>query len=425
MPAIGTTNYKACITLLLWTIAEAVLLSSPTLARGLTWQGLPDITMRGGLRAFWNVTDRTKEENEREALARGFEPVTLTLTFMDYPGNQNGNVYNFLGRRNPNPWTKPDFFERIVRQNIGLYGNRGLFVHDIEFQFEEDIKKAWQSPETRKASGAADFSSFEKAYLAEWATWFTLPAKWTKERYPDSVVGFYGPQPFRRDYYGIAGKDAQQIDGTHKSDAEMWRHFDPYVDYYVASIYVFYDRPDSVFYMASNVEENYLRSRVYGNKPVYAYTWLRFHDSNRLLKGTELPPYLVEAMAIVPYFSGAKGVVLWGYEPTLMPGQGRPYERLPHFMQSLARVAKLSEKIGRGKIAFQTPAHVAWKQRLPLVRRVDVGAGECITMAINPWQSASARSSVEATCNGQTFEIPLVGRSTAIAHIQDGRLTMH
>jgi hypothetical protein len=47
--------------------------------------------------------------------------------------------------------------------------------------------------------------------------------------------------------------------------------------------------------------------------PAPWYEWLRYHDSNKQLAGKELAPYLVEAMAVLPYFCGAKGIVLWGW----------------------------------------------------------------------------------------------------------------
>ena len=53
-----------------------------------------------------------------------------------------------------------------------------------------------------------------------------------------------GPQPFRRDYWGIADKNAAQIDGTHRTDWLLWKYIDPHIDFYIASIYVFYERPE-------------------------------------------------------------------------------------------------------------------------------------------------------------------------------------
>ena len=42
--------------------------------------------------------------------------------------------------------------------------------------------------------------------------------------------------------------------------------------------------------MASNVGENFKRTRQFGEKPVYAYSWLRFHNGNKALAGQELKP---------------------------------------------------------------------------------------------------------------------------------------
>jgi len=168
----------------------------------------------------------------------------------------------------------------------------------IQFDFEEDVAKAWSDKMVRDASGAKDLATFEEAYFREWASWYWLPVTWTRERYPGTAVRIYGPQPSRRDYWGIADASAAQIDGTHRTDWLLWKYIDRHVDFYVAGIYVFYDRPDSIFYMAANVEENYARTREFGNKPVYAYEWLRYHDSNRSLGNREVDPYLVEAMAV-------------------------------------------------------------------------------------------------------------------------------
>lgn len=110
-----------------------------------------------------------------------------------------------------------------------------------------------------KASGTATEAEFAEAYFREWATWFTQPCIWAKEQRPHQPVGIYGPQPFRRDYWGIAGKDARQIDGTHARDADLWTHIDPAVDFVGASVYIFYDEPGAIYYIASNIEENVAR----------------------------------------------------------------------------------------------------------------------------------------------------------------------
>lgn len=399
-------------------LAAAVISDGRALAqetRDFGWNRVPTIAMGGGLTAYWDVRDSSNGETAQQAYAHGFAPVTLINPYVDYPGGQRESIYRAVGTRYANPWRKPPFFEKIIRRNIQQNPAKGIYVQDIEFPFEEDATRAWENDEIRRDSGATPQAEFEEAYFRQWAEWFWLPLLWTKSYYPGARVGLYGPQPFRRDYWGITGKDATQIDGTHKTDWRLWKYIDPYVDFYTASIYIFYDDPGSVFYMAANVEENYLRTRSLGDRPVYAYTWLRFHDSNRSLKGKELPTYLVEAMAIVPYFSGAKGVVLWGYEPRVKTIKQQPYAQLPHFVGSLKRIAALSDKIGRGRLLIDQSAHEAWTAGAPLIRRIMTGEDECVVMAIDPWQGENEWSTRPVRCGGVNSQITVEGRRTTLA----------
>ena len=249
-----------------------------------SWDDLPVLTMHGGLQVFWNVVDNTGGQNEAQAEAHGFAPVSLLNTFADYPGRQKENIDTFVGRDSTNPWNKPPFFERIIRRNINQKPSTGIYVHDIEFDFEEDVAKAWSDNTARDASGAKDLATFEAAYFREWASWFWLPLQWAKERYADARVGLYGPQPFRRDYWGIADKNAAQIDGTHRTDWLLGNTSTPTSISISPASMCFTIDPSSIFYMAANVEENYTRTREHGNKPVYAYAWLRYHEFKPLVR---------------------------------------------------------------------------------------------------------------------------------------------
>jgi hypothetical protein len=385
------------------------------------WANLPVLRMRGGLKVFWRIGDNSRGQNARAALANGFSPLSEVNSFVDYPGQQKENIYNFIEKNNSNPWRKPTFFERIVRRNIAEEGSTGTFVHDIEFAYEENIEQAWNNPASRAASRAKSLVEFRRSYFREWASWFWLPLLWAKQKYPKSQIGLYGVQPFRRDYWGISGKTSAQIDGSHATDIELWQYIEPYVDFYVASIYVFYDNPDSVFYMAANVEENFVRTRRFGNKPVFAYTWLRYHESNAKLKDQELAPYLVEAMAIVPFFSGSKNVVLWGYEPQVRAGDPLPYDRLELFMKSLKRLEPISEKLGRAKLLIDKTAAAAWREQRPLIRRALVTSNECIVMAVNPWQAEAAKTTVSVRCGDREYPITMAGKRVSILHINQGK----
>ena len=411
----------ACWMITVWITGFAVsvatgLAEEPTVPG---WNRVPSVTMQGDWKIFWNVGGGDRELNNREAVAHGFELVNLLNTYSDYPGRQKENIGNALKNNRTNPWKKPDYFERIIRRNTDSAGRDGtVFVHDIEFPFEEDVDKAWEDAEARAASGAKTKEQFAETYLREWATWYSLPCRWAKEVRPEMPIGLYGPQPFRRDYWGVAGKTAQQIDGTHRSDAELWQYIDPYVDFYIASVYVFYEDPGSIYYIAANVEENYQRTRGFGDKPLYAYEWLRYHNSNKKLSGQELAPYLVEAMAVLPYFCGAKGVVVWGWEP----GQkGQYYRNMPLFAQSLARISKRSQQLSQAELVIDEPAYVLWKEKRPLVRKLKLSDSEWVVLAVNPWQKEDARSTVRVSCDRYTVELPLIGRHTGIFQVRGSR----
>lgn len=381
-----------------------------------TWDSLPSFAMRGGLRAFWNVGGKDRDVNGRAAAAHGFEQVALLNTYSDYPGKQSEKIVP----NRKNPWDKPVFFERIIRRNIDGTPPQAIFVHDIEFPFEENTEALWQEAGLRTLAHATTPQAFRDAYYREWASWFTLPCRWAKQKYTDVPVGIYGPQPFRRDYWGVSGKDAAQIDGTHTTDGELWRHIAPAVDFCVASIYCFYDTPGSVYYMGANIEENVQRMSPYGAKPVYAYLWLRYHDSNAKLKGQEVADYLAEAMAILPYFCGARGTVLWGWEPK---GQGAYYQTLPLFMRSLKRVADLSDMIGRAQPDNDEPVHAAWKAKRPLLRKLRVSDAEWLVLAINPWQSDAETQTLTARCGASEVSLTLRGKHAEIFHIAQGQAT--
>ena len=117
-----------------------------------TWAHVRSVPMKGDLRIFWNVGGGDRDYNNLEAVAHGFRLVNLLNTYADYPGCQKEKIAHALEGNRTNPWKEPDSFERIIRRNIANAGRDGeIFVHDIEFQFEEDINKAREHAGARAA----------------------------------------------------------------------------------------------------------------------------------------------------------------------------------------------------------------------------------------------------------------------------------
>ena len=91
-------------------------------------------------------------------------------------------------------------------------------------------------------------------------------------------------------------------------------------------------------------------------------------------------------------------------------------------MKNLERISRLSEKIGRAKLVIDEPAHVAWKERRPLVRRLLVSEDECLVLAINPWQAEGATTRADVACGKDRYPVAMQGRSTTLVHIAGNRV---
>lgn len=380
------------------------------------WNSIRKIEMKGNLKAFWNV-EGGDPSNKLQAIQHGFQIATGMNSYADYPGKQKENIYNFLNNKYRNPWVKPTFFEKILKRNVinseKAIKNADIFYHDIEFSPEKNVQELWKDPILRKLSKAQNFESFVEKYYREWGTWYSRPCQLSKQLYPDEPVGIYGPQVFNRDYWGFT--KPLQLAQSHSSDLRLWKYIDPYVDYYVSSAYIFYDFPDSIYYLAANVEQNYRLSRNFSDKPLYVFLWLRFHSKSQ----KELSDYLAVAAAVIPFFTGAKGIVLFGWEPNI---KGQPYYTLPIFMNSLGRVADLSAKIDQAQLVVDRPAHELWREKAPLIRKLKVSESEWIIMAVYPWQSDRDRKIVNVKCGNRSVELEISGKHTEIYHLQGNNL---
>lgn len=92
-------------------------------------------------------------------------------------------------------------------------------------------------------------------------------------------------------------------------------------------------------------------------------------------------------------------------------------------MDSLGRVSDLSAKITKAKLVIDEPAHVLWKEKRPLIRKLRVSADEWIVMAVHPWQGEAEKKEIAVQCGARPVALTLEGRHTAIFHMQGGRVT--
>jgi hypothetical protein len=121
---------------------------------------------------------------------------------------------------------------------------------------------------------------------------------------PHLHLGFYGILP------DIAYWPLIRHDKEYEAWLEVNRELDVlanHVDAIFPSLYTFYDDLDG---WNNYARQTLAEARRYG-KPVYAFLWPEFHDSNVLLRGRKLPPDFWRAELDL-CANLADGIVLWG-----------------------------------------------------------------------------------------------------------------
>jgi hypothetical protein len=125
---------------------------------------------------------------------------------------------------------------------------------------------------------------------------------------PSLKIGYYGIPPIREYWRAIKGEKDPAY-RKWQADNNKYQELANQVDILFPSLYTFYDdRKGWVEYAEANLKE---ARRLAKGKPVYAFLWPQFHDSNRKLKGKSLPEdYWRLELETVRRL--ADGAVLWG-----------------------------------------------------------------------------------------------------------------
>lgn len=375
-----------------------------------SWGELPTIALAAPFRLFWGIYGAENAANREEARRHGFEIAVSTQTLTDYPGKQKENIARYV-KDHPTPWDKPPYFERIVRRNIRDTdtANAGLLYQDIELFFH-------RTPKSDAPSRAAISPVRSQRYVSALASWYTKPLDWAHESHPSVPVGVYGVQPFARDYWGfVRARTRYDLLLRHSGDLPLWQAVEPHVDYAVASVYVFHDDPSAQYYIAANVEENAAVEGSLKAKPLYAFVWFRYHPGAGVRDDREVSVEIAEADAVLPFFEGAHGIVVWGYEPH---EQGPYFESLRPFLSMLSRFARLTPKLSDAHLRLVGgSAFDLWHSRSPIIREFVRPNGECVVLAIDPWQPNGKSRSLPVECGGRRYLVEVTGAHPSIADV--------
>jgi len=189
------------------------------------------------------------------------------------------------------------------------------------------------------------------------------------------------------------------------------------------SAYYFYDypnalAPDYLAYLLFHVEVN----RAWSNKPVVPWVWLRYHDtSNSPMQFIQ--PFMAEATAIFPFFSGAAGLWLWE-NPSLERTRTDTYAAYEHFTHGLYRLSRFADQFqGNYELVIETPARDLMERQQPVWRGV-VKNNTILIAAQNPYATDGAKTSLTVRYkNTWQRTIELTGRDVYLCRFDMGVVT--
>ena len=144
--------------------------------------------------------------------------------------------------------------------------------------------------------------------VAESISKYVQVINWFKAANPAEPIGYYGLPPIR-DYWRANGSQGQAGIDAWKAENDALAPITAAVDVLFPSVYTFYDdQPGWVVYAKANIAE---ARRLAPGKPVYAFLWPQYHESNATLGGTLIAgPYWRAQLDLMKTI--ADGVVIWG-----------------------------------------------------------------------------------------------------------------
>lgn len=184
------------------------------------------------------------------------------------------------------------------------------------------------------------------------------------------------------------------------------------LDVLAPSAYYYYDYPnplasDYLGYLLFQVEAN----RAWSPKPVIPYVWMRYHEST-VPDNHFIQPFMAEATAIFPFFSGAKGLWLWD-NPTLPLARQETYTAYESFIHGLYRLSRFADMFqGDYELVIETPARDLVANQLPVWRGVYKN-NKLLVAAQNPY-AKNDQQTTTLTVGYKSWRttITLTGRQT-------------
>jgi len=170
----------------------------------------------------------------------------------------------------------------------------------------------------------------------------------------------------------------------------------------------------NIAYQLFQVEANVARSK----KDVMLFEWLSYNKcqaNSTYGYNQSIKKHLIEAQAIMPFFSGAKGVWLW--EGPINPDTLN-YSRYETYINSLYRLSQFKDFFtGDYRLIIPKSAYQHFQDRDPVWRGVLKG-NEILIAAINEFANDDEMTDLEVSYGGWSQKIQLKGKETFLCKFQ-------
>ena len=388
-------------------------LTPTTKKRTIEWEKFPDFTLPfsivyGGPRFG---------DTQKLPLKHGFSHLaTSDGNDADLPRNQRAAVWYGTGYPSSNqpwetiksPWGNDiELYKNKWRNDLAGFANAfsssagtgkadiDLFVPDIELQIKsnDSILVLKNHPTTPSVYKSFDNQSFIVQYKKDIQALYAQVFAETKNNATQNTkVGGYSDAPILNTYINIAGNSWQKW----TSDVSLLNYINydfsknalggqAYTnqDFYSPSAYYYYDypnplAPDYLAYLLFQIEVN----RAWTSKPIIPFVWLRFSYTTQFVKKF-IRPFMAEATAIFPFFSGANGLWLWDDPGTFKTDES--YVTYEYFINGLYRLSQYKDMfLGNYELVIPTPAREYVDTRKPIWRAVAKG-NDLLVAAHNPY----------------------------------------
>jgi hypothetical protein len=305
------------------------------------------------------------------------------------PWGNDGNLYQ-------NKWERD---HRGFTNTTDINGNPIIevdwFVYDIERQIKsnDSILLLRNLPSVPSGVNALNDADFVQSYKKELQSLYYQPTKVFSERgLLANKVSSYADTPILNTFTDIQAHSWEEW-RTNKAllnpnvydftNDRVGGDFYDVMNVLMPSAYYYFDYPspfasEYLSYLLFQIEVN----RAWSDKPIYPYVWLKY-SANPALRNKFIRPWMAEATAIFPFFSGATGLWLWE-DPTTL-GLDLNYSAYEYFTKGLYRLSQFKDFFeGEHELVIETSAHELNRQRGVVWRGVVKGS-DILVAAHNPF----------------------------------------